>query len=439
MNPHFLSIFLAFSLLISWFLFFRFYRRSRLKQSASLRRIEDARKHIQEQNSGLENFTAILSEVHELARQTPEPETRAELARVVVESACRVLKCVEGSLMLVDQETHELVTAAVKGAPDESFKVLRLKLGEGIAGRVAESGKAIITDDVATDARFLNDQNLEHHRKALVALPLKIKDRVVGVLSVHGDETHPSFSDRETRTLEMLADHAALAFENLDLYIHLHHFYLDMVETLAKALDLKEFQLKTFPTIDRNKNRQYARAIAEELNLPESIIKYIEFASLIYGVGKIGIDEAILRKPGKLSMEEYEKIKKHPEIGQEIISQVKFLSPIASMIHYHQERWDGKGYPAGLKGEEIPLGARIVSVINVYCAMISERPYRAAMSQEEAMAELKRGAGTQFDPKVVEAFVRILERRKENSGEKPRKHSGPFDQEPAFQRRVENL
>ena len=137
--------------------------------------------------------------------------------------------------------------------------------------------------------------------------------------------------------------------------------------------------------------------------------------------------------------EEYEKIKKHPEIGQEMISKVRFLSPIASMIHYHQERWDGKGYPAGLKGEEIPLGARIVSAINAYRAMVSDRPYRPALAKGEAIRELRQGAGTQFDPKVVEAFIHILEKEKENSNEISRNRPGHFEEEPPFQRRVENL
>jgi HD-GYP domain-containing protein (c-di-GMP phosphodiesterase class II) len=133
---------------------------------------------------------------------------------------------------------------------------------------------------------------------------------------------------------------------------------------------------------------------------------------LMHGIGKIGIGEAILRKPGKLTADEFEQIKKHPEIAQQIISKVQFLTPIVPMILYHQESWDGSGYPAGLKGEEIPLGSRIVAVINAFDAMVSERPYRQPLSESQAVEELKRGAGSQFDPKVVEAFLRVAERCK---------------------------
>ena len=379
------------------------------------RKFEDSRRRLQEQNAVIDSFAELLVGIHDLGTENPGAETKLSLARMILESALRIMECSSGSLMVLDRETNELVALTAMGMTDEGPPI-RLKVGEGIAGRVAENGKTIIVNNIDTDARFLNRKNLEYHMNSMISVPLKVKKKVIGVLNIHADSPE-SFGERNVRLLNILVDHSSITIENLDLYNSLQTFYLEMVETLAKALELKEYEPKNHPLLDHNRNRIYARAIAEELNLPESIIRYVEFASLMHGIGKMGVGEAILRKPGKLTAEEYEEVKKHPEIGQRIISNVKFLSPVLPMILYHQERWDGKGYPAGLKGEEIPLGSRIVSAINAYHAMVSDRPYRAALSVDEAVLELKRGAGAQFDPKVVEAFVRVLEKGKGNPSE----------------------
>jgi HD-GYP domain-containing protein (c-di-GMP phosphodiesterase class II) len=128
----------------------------------------------------------------------------------------------------------------------------------------------------------------------------------------------------------------------------------------------------------------------------------------MHDIGKIGIADHILLKPGKLSDEEQEVIRKHPSIGHRIIAPVQFLTPVAPMVLYHQEWFDGSGYPEGLSGEEIPLGARIVAVIDAYDAITSNRPYRKALTQKIAINELKKGAGKQFDPKIVDIFINIL-------------------------------
>ena len=138
------------------------------------------------------------------------------------------------------------------------------------------------------------------------------------------------------------------------------------------------------------------------------MVRYVEYAMMLHGVGKMGIDQAILSKPGKLTPEEFEQVKKHTTIGHRILARVKFLGPVAKMVLYHQEWFNGKGYPEGLKGEEIPLGSRIVAVVNAWEAMLSDRPYRKALTAAAATSELQKGAGAQFDPKVVDAFLKAV-------------------------------
>jgi HD-GYP domain-containing protein (c-di-GMP phosphodiesterase class II) len=176
-----------------------------------------------------------------------------------------------------------------------------------------------------------------------------------------------------------------------------------MVQTLARAVDSKDAYTKEHSDRARSK----ARRLAIELKLPDQMTRYIEYAALLHDIGKIGIDQSILLKPGKLTPEEYEVMKRHPIIGHQILAPVKYLGPVAQMVLYHQEWYNGRGYPEGLKGEEIPVGARMVAVIDAWDAMRSDRPYRKALAREAAVAEMRRCAGTQFDPRIVEAFLRI--------------------------------
>jgi putative nucleotidyltransferase with HDIG domain len=148
-----------------------------------------------------------------------------------------------------------------------------------------------------------------------------------------------------------------------------------------------------------------------DLGLSEEEKEMIQHAALLHDIGKIGIPEQILNKPGKLTPEEYEIMKRHVTYGVQIIQQVKFLEPMVPIVAGDHERWDGKGYPRGLKEEQIPLGARIVAVVDAYDAMTEDRVYRKAPGQEFAMAELKRCAGTQFDPNIVKVFLDILQKK----------------------------
>jgi diguanylate cyclase (GGDEF)-like protein/PAS domain S-box-containing protein len=156
---------------------------------------------------------------------------------------------------------------------------------------------------------------------------------------------------------------------------------------------------------------RYATRIAEELKLAPDEVESIKEAATLHDLGKVGISDKILLKKSKLTKREFEEIKKHPQIAADIIRPMKFMHDIIPLVLYHHERWDGKGYPAELKGEEIPLGARIIAIADVYQALTSNRPYREAYKKKEAIEILRKGAGTQFDPAIVKAFLRVLEKR----------------------------
>jgi len=409
---HALWITLLVLLVASWVLFIRYRRALSRRETLNFKKIEDARRGLAEQVSGLDVFVDLLAGLHEFVSDNAGADVRPALCKMVLDAACLLMKCPAGSIMVPAGDGDALDIVSHKGLPRDIASTLRLARGQGVAGRAAESGKLVVVDDIRTDARFVGRKDLEVRLRSLVSVPMKVRQKIVGVLNVDSPDPHHAFGERDLRLLSAFANLAALAMENLDLYNNLQLYYQEMVQTLADTLEYRESDAKGRAPADHINIRRLARETAQELKLPEAIVKYVEYACLMHGIGKIGIGEAILRKPGKLTADEYEQIKKHPEIAQQMISKVQFLSPIVPMILYHQERWDGSGYPAGLKGEEIPLGSRIVAVINAFDAMVSERPYRKPLTEMEAIAELTRGSGTQFDPKVVAAFVKVVGRGK---------------------------
>ena len=179
---------------------------------------------------------------------------------------------------------------------------------------------------------------------------------------------------------------------------------LDVVTSLASAIDAKDTYTKGHST----GVARYSEALARAAGLEEKEIERIKLGAILHDVGKIGIPENILKKPSALSDEEWQIMKQHPTIGVEkVIKPNRQLKDLIPMVKYHHERYDGKGYPEGLKGEEIPLAARIVSVADTYHALVSDRPYRKGMSIEKACQILKEGAGTQWDKELVRIFISI--------------------------------
>lgn len=152
----------------------------------------------------------------------------------------------------------------------------------------------------------------------------------------------------------------------------------------------------------------YAKQVCQQMGYSERECKKISLAGLFHDIGKIGVCESVLNKPDRLNEEEWANIKKHPEVGAEIVSKIEVLKEISDIIMYHHVYYNGKGYPTGLRGEQIPIGARIIAVADSFDAMISDRPYRKAMSVGEACRELEKCSGTQFDPFVVKAFIECV-------------------------------
>lgn len=197
-----------------------------------------------------------------------------------------------------------------------------------------------------------------------------------------------------------------LARYSFKQYVTMREVYLGTISALAALVDAKD----SYTRGHSERVRNISMAVARELRIPEDYVELVQFAALLHDIGKVGIREDILNKPGPLTQLEFAEIKQHPAIGEQVIHKIEFLSEVSVIVRAHHERLDGEGYPDGKEGEEIPLGARILSVADAYDAMTSDRPYRKALSHEEAICRLIECKGTQFDGQVVDAFLDVIRR-----------------------------
>lgn len=245
--------------------------------------------------------------------------------------------------------------------------------------------------------------------RSFLGVPLWTRSYFIGVLCLGGKKTGERFTKDDVSLLSTLGSQAALAIYNAQLYEAREQALLDTITALAHAIEAKD----TY-TINHCENiTDRAVALAQAMSLPRQEVENIRLGSILHDVGKIGIPDAILNKPSKLTDEEYEIIKQHAQIGARIVQSVGAFSGVVPIVRHHQERFDGRGYPDGLAGEDIPIGARIIAAVDAYGAMTEDRVYRKALGHEKAVAELLRNAGTQFDPHVVNTFIRILKEQPE--------------------------
>jgi len=245
---------------------------------------------------------------------------------------------------------------------------------------------------------------------SVIGVPLFTKGDPLGVLMLYKRAEHPGYNQGDIELITILSGQAMVAIENARLFEGLQRAHFESMKALAQAIEAKDRYTRGH--CDRMVD--YAVALGDQLGLSAEEKKHLGYAAALHDIGKIGVHEGILNKSGKLTEDEYTAMKEHPAMGAEIVKGVDFLGPVVPMIYHHQERWDGQGYPGGLKGEEIPVGARIIAVLDTFDAMTSDRPYRKALPMEVAFSELRRCAGTQFDPRVVESLITLFQTMKQS-------------------------
>jgi len=357
---------------------------------------------LRDRSESLTKKVLELATLYEMSRALGSTLDLDVLLDSVLDSAMRIFNVEIGYVTLRDRDSGELMVRAWRGAPvsrtDDA--AVRASMSEW----VIREGRPLIFNP----PRDGEENRIDALSGALAALsvPLVSGEGTLGAITVGSRDVRQRFTSDDVRLLATIANHVTIAIGNIELFSSLQEAYLATVRALATAVDAKD----PYTRGHSDRVAQFALVIADSMDLSTEQRVALEMAAYLHDIGKIGIPEDILLKPGKLTDEEMAQMRHHPLIGANILRPVAFPWPIAPIVRHHHEHYDGGGYPAGLKAEEIPSLARVLTVADAFEAMVADRPYRRGRSQHDAILELRRCSGSHFDPRVVDAFIRVLER-----------------------------
>jgi PAS domain S-box-containing protein len=330
---------------------------------------------------------------------------------VIVEQVLSQLQLDATCVLLFNPQNEDLEYAVGRGFRTNVLQYTRLQLGQGYAGRVALRRERLMVSNLNEQAgEFARAPSLEDEDfVTYFGVPLLAKGKVVGVLEVF-QRSHIDPDVDWLNFLEIFAGQAAIAIDNARLLEDLQQSnqelnlaYDTTLEGWSRALDLRDKETEGHT----QRVTEYTLALASRFNLNESEMLHIRRGALLHDIGKMGIPDSILLKPGKLTDEEWVIMKKHPVFARDLLYPIQYLRPSLEIPYCHHEKWDGSGYPENLKGEEIPLSARIFAVIDVWDALRSDRPYRQGWPADKVLQHIRDGAGSHFDPQVVAVFEQM--------------------------------
>lgn len=311
------------------------------------------------------------------------------------------------SIFLWDESRNLFIPRRASGIPpgrEQHFYSLVLR-AEELPFKAKELSQREVIHAEEAPGRFPVEKIAEVlSERDLRIVPLVTKNKLLGVIIVAGYRGKPGLGAKDEELLRGIAAEAAIAIDDANLFTALENSFWDIIKSLAAAIEVKDSYTHSHSESVIN----YAVALAECLEISPKDLDLLNKACLLHDLGKIGIDDSILQKVTPLTFEERKNIERHPVIGSQILRSVRSLWEVADIVRYHHERYDGSGYPDRLKGEEIPLLARVLALADSFDAMTSDRPYRQALTLSQAVTQLKSGAATQFDPVLVEVFLRVL-------------------------------
>ncbi len=321
---------------------------------------------------------------------------------MVIETVRREFSVQAASILLRTGSRPALQLQVMDGENELTHNPTYLEFLKGVTPAVQTglaTGRTIVLSGRQTD---MFESGLREHD--LICQPLIAKGSVIGVLNLIRKSNAGPCSEGTMRSIEITAAQAAIAIENSRLYKNVQSAYMDTVAALANAIETRD----PYTRGHTDRVKVLAQAIARRLGWGVEQLFDLWIGCTLHDIGKIGVPDHILNKPAPLTPEEFELMKRHPEIGATIIQDVPFLKPAVPYVYYHHERYDGKGYPTGLAGDKIPIEGRILAVVDTFDAVTSDRPYRTAGTWEDARKELQDCAGTQFDPNLVNIFIEVL-------------------------------
>ena len=375
--------------------------------------IAAAKSRIETLNLELQERLERISALHEIDRAITGSLDLDLTLDVVLQQVTERLRVDAASVLLLQKASHTLVFGAARGFGAKVLQGTSLRLGEGLAGRAAFERTRVVVDDPAElEAAFPEQSSVRAEGFACyVATPLISKGQLQGVLEIF-HHSQLELSDDWHDFLTTLATQAAIALDNAALFENLERSNLELrlaydrtIEGWARALDLRDEETEGHS----RRVTDMAVRLATSLGVPDADLVHLRRGALLHDIGKMGIPDNILLKPGKLEPEEWEIMKRHPTYAVDLITPIEFLVPALPIPYAHHEKWDGSGYPRGLSGHEIPFAARIFAVVDVFDALTSDRPYRKAWPKSQALAHIAQESGKHFDPQVVDAFLEMVD------------------------------
>jgi len=328
----------------------------------------------------------------------------------VMDSLISLMHAERGFLML-RESNGELAVQIARGIAHINLDEEAFKVSKTVVRKVVDSGAPVLTTNAQADPRFDAQMSVAAYQlRSILCVPLKLKDDLIGVLYVDNRAHAGIFKDNDLELISAFADQAAVAIDSARLFEDLQESHRELekayqatLEGWVRALDLRDKETEGHT----QRVTVLTERLARSMGMEGQALVNITRGALLHDIGKMGIPDGILLKPGALTDEERTLIQKHPVYAYQMLSPIAFLVPAIDIPYCHHEKWDGSGYPRGLRGKEIPFAARIFPVIDVWDALTSDRPYRKALPQYEVRARIQADSGKHFDPVVVDAFMEM--------------------------------
>lgn len=369
----------------------------RLKELETANRaVTSLSKEIKGKNSELEKVVERLKKINEIGRILTSVVETEEVVKIITRTTADIFNTDQAILNIRNTNKPPLIIQHKRGLGTESIADVPLEYQEYYS-EIVMQGKPLLFQK-------------ESSPSSKIGVPLKMKGEIIGTLILEIQRDRSAFTDEDMEILTTLSNQAVVSMENAWLYENVKRNYFSTIQSLVNALEASDLYTRGHS----ERVKLLALELGRHIGLDFKELEVLEHAAILHDIGKIGIESFILQKQGKLTPKEYSLIKSHPLIGEEILGPIDTLEGVRQTIIQHHERYDGKGYPYGLRGDELLLKARILSVVDTFDAMMSERPYRKSLSLYQVKEELFANAGKQFDPYVVESFIELMNLRGES-------------------------
>lgn len=369
-------------------------------------KIADLAGELEDKNSNLEKVVARLSTLYKVGLAINSNMDSENIFRQIVDTTIETLHAEIGYIIIHDKQKNILRVDTIVGHDDVPQHEVHVPIKDtSVSGWVLKNAKPLLITDINETPQFDRFSTLGYERKTLVCSPLIVKDEVIGTITVVNKNDGSTYTNEDLGLLSTIAAQASIAIKNAMLYDEQQKTYLNTIHALVSAIEASD----SYTRGHSERVTRYCITIAKQIGLSPERLKIMERAAILHDIGKIGINLNLLHKVGKLTAEDIQDLQQHPIIGIKILEPIEFLVDVRVCIAQHHERFDGKGYPNKISGEQLLLESRILAIADSFDAMTSDRPYRKALALDIAIKELVDNRGTQFDPAIVPVFVELLE------------------------------